>query len=101
MSYVHSRLFDDAAEIIQARRERDCVNFYRIVEDLLKELAQLFDDLNKKVNFRREYYNLIQESKKFNEFYTQFQRLSFYLNYHEKQLIINLKDKIHLRLRFV
>ncbi len=70
LSYVHSRLFNDAAEITQARRERDCVNFYRIVEDLLKELTQLFNDLNKKVNFHREYYNLIQESKKFNEFYT-------------------------------
>ena len=45
LSYVHSRLFDDAAEIIQARRERDCVNLYRIVDDLLKELAQLFDDV--------------------------------------------------------
>ncbi len=101
MSYVHSRLFNDAAKITQTRRERDCVNLYRIVEDLLKELAQLFDDSNKKVNFRREYYNLIQESKKFSEFYTQFQRLSFYLDYHEKQLIIDLKDKIHLHLRFI
>ncbi len=101
LSYVHSRLFDDAAEITQARRERDCVNLYRIVDDLLKELAQLFDDSNKKVNFRREYYNLIQEFKKFSEFYTQFQRLSFYLDYHEKQLIADLKDKIHSRLRFV
>ncbi len=101
LSYVHSRLFDDAAEITQARRERDCVNLYRIVEDLLKELAQLFDDSNKKVNFRRKYYNLIQESKKFSEFYTQFQQLSFYLDYHEKQLIVDLKDKINLRLLFV
>jgi len=67
----------------------------------LKELAQLFNDSNKKVNFRRKYYNLIQESKKFSEFYTQFQRLSFYLDYHEKQLIVNLKDKIHSRLRFI
>ncbi len=101
LSYVHSRLFDDAAEITQARRERDCVNLYRIVDDLLKELAQLFDDSNKKVNFRRKYYNLVQKFKKFNEFYTQFQRLSFYLNYHEKQLIADLKDKIHFRLWFV
>jgi len=101
LSYVHSRLFDDAAEITQAKREHDCVNLYRIVEDLLKELAQLFDDSNKKVNFRKEYYNLIQESKKFSEFYTQFQRLSFYLDYYEKQLIIDLKDKIHFHLRFI
>ncbi len=101
LSYIHSRLFDDAAEIIQARRERDCVNFYKIVDDLLKELAQLFNDSNKKVNFHREYYNLVQEFKKFNEFYTQFQCLSFYLDYHEKQLIADLKDKIYLRLRFI
>ena len=101
LSYVHSRLFDDAAEITQARRERDCVNLYRIIKDLLKELTQLFNDSNKKVDFRREYYNLIQESKKFSKFYTQFQRLSFYLDYHEKQLIINLKDKIHSRLQFI
>ena len=97
MSYVHSRLFNDAAEITQARCERDYVNLYRIVDNLLKELAQLFNDSNKKVNFHKEYYNLIQEFKKFNEFYTQFQHLSFYLNYHEKQLIIDLKDKIHSR----
>ncbi len=101
MSYIHSRLFDDAAEIIQTRRERDYVNLYRIVEDLLKELAQLFDDLNKKVNFCRKYYNLIQEFKKFSEFYTQFQRLSFYLDYHEKQLIVDLKDKINSCLWFI
>jgi len=101
LSYIHSRLFDDVAEITQARRERDCVNPYKIVDDLLKELAQLFDDSNKKVNFRREYYNLVQEFKKFSEFYTQFQRLSFYLGYHEKQLIADLKDKIHSRLRSV
>ncbi len=101
LNYIHSRLFDDAAEIIQARRERDCVNLYRIIDDLLKELAQLFNDLNKKVNFHRKYYNLIQEFKKFNEFYTQFQCLSFYLDYHKKQLIADLKDKIHSCLQFI
>ncbi len=101
LSYVHFRLFDDAADVTQSRRERDCVNLYKIVNDLLKELAELFNDSDKKVNFHREYYNLIQESKKFSEFYTQFQRLSFYLKYHEKQLIVDLKDKINSRLRFV
>jgi len=70
LSYIHSRLFDDAAEITQARYEHDCINLYKIVEDLLKELTQLFNDSNKKVNFRRKFYNLIQEFKKFNEFYT-------------------------------
>ncbi len=100
LSYVHFRLFDDAAEITQSRRERDCFNSYKIVDELLKELAQLFDDSDKEVNFRRNYYNLIQEQKKFSEFYTQFQWLFFYLDYQEKQLIIDLKNKINLRLQF-
>ncbi len=70
LSYVHFRLFNDAADVAQSRRERNCVNLYKIIDDLLKELAELFNDSNKKVNFRRKYYNLIQESKKFSEFYT-------------------------------
>ncbi len=65
----------------------------------MKELAQLFDDSDKEVNFRRDYYNLVQGQKKFSEFYTQFQRLFFYLGYQEKQLIADLKDKINSRLR--
>ncbi len=101
LSYVHFRLFNDAADVAQSRREHDCVNLYKIIDNLLKELTELFNDSDKKVNFRRKYYNLIQESKKFSEFYTQFQRLSFYLKYHEKQLIIDLKDKINSRLQFI
>ncbi len=100
LSYVHFRLFDDAAEITQSRCKRDCFNSYKIVDELLKELAQLFNDSDKEVNFRRNYYNLIQEQKKFSEFYTQFQRLFFYLDYQEKQLIIDLKNKINSRLWF-
>ncbi len=81
LSYVHFRLFDDAAEITQSRREHDYFNSYKIVNELLKKLAQLFNDSDKEVNFRRNYYNLIQEQKKFSEFYTQFQQLFFYLDY--------------------
>jgi len=101
LSYVHFKLFNDAAEVTQSRCEHDCVNLYKIIDDLLKELTELFNDSDKKVNFCKEYYNLIQEFKKFNEFYTQFQHLSFYLNYHEKQLIADLKDKIHFHLWFI
>ncbi len=67
----------------------------------MKELAELFNDSDKKVNFHKEYYNLIQESKKFSEFYTQFQWLFFYLKYHEKQLIVDLKDKINSHFQFI
>jgi len=70
------------------------MNLYFIADDLLDELAQLYDDSDKKINFRREYDNLKQENNKFSDFYSMFQRLFFYLEYHEKQLIIDLQDKI-------
>ncbi len=65
-----------------------------MINNLLDELTQLYDDFDKETNFWRKYANLIQEKSKFNDFYLMFQRLFFYLEYHEKQLIINLRDKI-------
>jgi len=70
------------------------LNFYKMINDLLNEFAQLYDDFDKETNFQRKYANLIQEKSKFNDFYLMFQRLFFYLKYHEKQLIIDLQDKI-------
>jgi len=70
------------------------LNLYVTVNDLLNELAQLYNDLDKETNFRRKYANLSQEKSKFSDFYSMFQRLFFYLEYHEKQLIIDLRDKI-------
>jgi len=70
------------------------LNLYKIINDLLNELAQLYDDFNKETNFQRKYANFIQEKSKFSNFYSIFQRLFFYLKYHEKQLIIDLQDKI-------
>jgi len=70
------------------------LNLYVIINDLLNELAQLYDDFDKETNFQREYANLFQGKSKFSDFYLMFQRLFFYLKYHEKQLIIDLQDKI-------
>ena len=65
-----------------------------MINDLLDELAQLYDDSDKETNFRRKYANFIQEKSKFNDFYSIFQHLFFYLEYHEKQLIVDLQNKI-------
>ena len=65
-----------------------------MINDLLNELTQLYNDSDKEMNFWRKYANLIQEKSKFSNFYSIFQRLFFYLKYHEKQLIIDLQDKI-------
>ncbi len=97
--YVHFRIKEDAVKAILAWRQQDSLNLYVTVNDLLNELAKLYDDFDKEANFRREYANLSQEKSKFSDFYSMFQRLFFYLEYHEKQLIVDLRDKIAYRLR--
>ncbi len=98
LSYIHSWLADDIVEVTQVRRNFNCDNLYLTVNELLEKLAQSFHDSDKKDNYRREYINLIQESKKFSDFFNQFQRLYIYLKYQKNVLVINLKNKINSRL---
>ncbi len=98
LSYIHSRLTDDIVEITQVRRDLNCDNFYLTVNELLEKLAQSFHDSDKKDNYRREYINLIQESKKFSDFFNQFQQLYIYLKYQKNVLVVDLKNKINSRL---
>ncbi len=99
LSYINSRLADDIVEVTQVRRNFNCDNFYLIVNELLKKLAQSFHDSDKKDNYHKEYINLVQESKKFSDFFNQFQRLYIYLKYQKNVLVIDLKDKINSRLQ--
>ncbi len=99
LSYIHSRLADDVVEVTQVRRDLNCDNFYLTVNELLEKLAQSFHDSDKKDNYRREYINLIQESKKFSDFFNQFQRLYIYLKYQKNVLVVDLKNKINSRLQ--
>jgi len=92
--YIHFWISENAVKVTLVRRQWDSLNFYSMINDLLDELAQLYDDFNKETNFRKEYANLIQEKSKFNDFYLIFQHLFFYLKYHEKQLIVDLRNKI-------
>ncbi len=97
LSYINSWLADDIVEITQVRCNFNCDNFYLTVNELLEKLAQLFHDSDKKDNYHRKYINLIQESKKFNNFFNQFQRLYIYLKYQKNVLVVDLKNKINSR----
>ncbi len=99
LSYIHFRLADDVVEVTQVRCNLNCDNFYLTVNELLEKLAQSFHDSDKKDNYRRKYTNLIQESKKFNDFFNQFQWLYIYLKYQKNVLVIDLKNKINSRLQ--
>ncbi len=98
LSYINSRLADDVVEITQVRHDLNYDNFYLTVNELLEKLAQSFHDSDKKDNYCRKYINLIQESKKFSNFFNQFQRLYIYLKYQKNVLVIDLKNKINSRL---
>ncbi len=88
--YIHFRINKNAVKATLTWYQHDSLNFYKMINDLLNELAQLYDDFNKETNFRRKYVNFIQEKSKFSDFYSMFQCLFFYLKYYEKQLIIDL-----------
>jgi len=98
LSYIHFRLANDVVKVTQVRRDLNCDNFYLTVNELLEKLAQSFHDSDKKDNYRRKYINLIQESKKFSDFFNQFQRLYIYLKYQKNVLVVDLKNKINSHL---
>ncbi len=98
LSYINSWLADDVVEITQVKHNLNCDNLYLTINELLEKLAQSFHDSDKKDNYRRKYINLIQESKKFNDFFNQFQWLYIYLKYQKNVLVVNLKNKINSRL---
>ncbi len=99
LGYVFSRLAGSAAKATRARRNSDSINPYKTAKEVLKELADMFDDPDKEENVRREYEELTQGTKKFSEFFAEFQQLSTYLEYNDKQLLSDLKKKINPRLR--
>ena len=98
LSYINFQLADDVIKVTQVRRDFNCDNFYLTVNELLKKLAQSFHDSDKKDNYRRKYINLIQESKKFSDFFNQFQQLYIYLKYQKNVLVIDWKNKINSHL---
>ncbi len=98
LSYINSQLANDIIEVTQVRRDFNCDNLYLTVNEFLEKLAQSFHDSDKKNNYHRKCINLIQESKKFNDFFNQFQRLYIYLKYQQNVLVVDLKNKINSHL---
>ncbi len=57
--YIHFTINENAVKATLTQRQHDSLNLYKMINDLLNELAQLYDDLDKETNFRRKYANLI------------------------------------------
>ncbi len=70
--YIHFWISEDIVKVILVKHQQDSLNFYSMINDLLDELAQLYNDSDKETNFQRKYVNFSQEKSKFNNFYSMF-----------------------------
>ena len=97
--YIMSRLEDDAAKHIFARRCFDSSNSFTSIYELFDHLKEIYDELNKNWKSRREYNALRQADKSFNVFYFDFMKLFSYLDYDDCTLMNDLQNKINNRLQ--
>ncbi len=88
--YMMSRLEDDAAKHIFARRDFDSLNSFTLIYELFNHLKEIYDELNKNRKSRREYNALRQVDKLFNVFYFDFMKLFSYLDYDDRTLMNDL-----------
>ncbi len=97
--YMMSKLEDDAAKHIFARRCFDSSNSFTSIYELFDHLKEIYDELNKNQKSRREYNILRQADKSFNVFYFDFMKLFSYLDYDDCILMNDLQNKINNRLQ--
>jgi hypothetical protein len=62
--YIHSSIFEDAVKTTLAKCQHNSLNLYTMINDLLKKLAQLYNDSNKKTIIYKILSNLIINSHK-------------------------------------
>ena len=99
VGYILLRLGGKAAKQIYSRQEEDTYNPFVNVKDVFEELATVFEDSDRKRNYRRQFTALRIGSMKFAEFYSDFRRLSSFLKYNEELLIEELYNKVATRLQ--
>ena len=101
MGYVLSRLSGRAAQHTESRSPYgiSVANPYCTANEILEDLKEIYEDLDKPRNYRRAYIELIQGPKRFSDFYIEFRRLSTFLGYGETQCMDDLRDKISPRLQ--
>ncbi len=97
--YMMSRLENDAAKHIFARRCFDSSNSFTLIYELFNHLKEIYNELNKNWKSRCKYNALRQADKSFNVFYFNFMKLFNYLDYDDCTLMNDLQNKINNRLQ--
>lgn len=99
IGYILSRLQGQASSHTYARSPQSSADPYTTVDEVIKDLAEIYEDPDKERNYRRQYNALLQGNQRFVDFYSEFKRLSSHLGYGENQLVDDLRDKLAPRLR--
>ena len=95
VTYVLSRLGGKAMKHTMNRRLRGCPNPYTNYIEILDELADIYEDSDRKNNMGRQYEALhMLNSQKFIDFYAEFIRLGTALGTDEETLLRHLYNKI-------
>ncbi len=99
IAYVISRLGGDADQQTYAKRRVGASSPYQSLSELLKHLKGIYEDQDLIRKCRREYVALKQLNKPFSSFYSEFTRISSFLNYDDTTLMNDIQDKINNRLQ--
>lgn len=92
-----SRLLGNAVIYTIERRKRGFINFYKTVNEVLDQLAEIYEDIDLLHNAERE-LNALTMTKTFQSFIAKFLRLGYIVKYDEDYLMRLLKEKLPPRL---
>lgn len=94
LTYVYSRIGGNASKQTMTRRTRNCTNPYASYSEIMDDLADIYEDSDKKRNAMREYRALEQGTRPFMEFYAEFVHLAEICGYNESTKLHDMECKV-------
>ena len=83
------------------RRLRNYSNLYTIFDKVINYLVELYNNLYRRANTRREYNNLVQNSRSFIKFYLDYIQIEIILKKIERDFLEEFSKKIRLALKTI
>lgn len=99
INYVCSRTAGDAALVLTARRRPNTDYPFQLHQEVIDDLAEIYEDVYEVKTANREYKRLQQGSKTFVKFYSELRRVAGVCGITEKTILQDLDDKIRPELK--
>ena len=98
--YIFNRLGGDAAKMVKNRRQINSPNAYLTVVDVITDLAETYEDIDRRANASREYNAMRHDTTMpFRDFYAKFKLLGRELNQPSADMMDDLMKKLSPRLK--